>query len=116
MRQQEKSEPLPAQLTVSANVVTDAGETWTRVSVGGEIDVASAAAFEERIQQLRADGGPIRLDLAEVTFMDSSGLAVLIRQRIAASESGQVFDILSEDLPPVVARLFDVSGVNRFLA
>jgi anti-anti-sigma factor len=46
------------------------------VSVGGELDIATAAAFEATLlEQLAA--GPVRLDLHELSFMDSTGIRIL---------------------------------------
>jgi anti-anti-sigma factor len=46
------------------------------VSVGGELDIATAAAFEATLlEQLAA--GPVRLDLHGLSFMDSTGIRIL---------------------------------------
>jgi anti-anti-sigma factor len=46
------------------------------VTVSGELDLATVARFEETIRdQLAAQ--PVRLDLAGLTFMDSSGVRAL---------------------------------------
>lgn len=46
------------------------------VAVAGEIDLVTAAEFEATIlEQLAA--GPVRLDLRELSFMDSTGIRVL---------------------------------------
>lgn len=46
------------------------------VAVAGEIDIVTAAEFEATIlEQLAA--GPVRLDLRELSFMDSTGIRVL---------------------------------------
>lgn len=50
----------------------------TVVALEGEIDIAVRDEVGERLQTAAASGeGPIVVDLAEVTFMDSSGLAAL---------------------------------------
>ena len=46
-----------------------------RFSVTGEIDLATAA----RLDELEYVHGPLLLDLHGVTFMDSSGIAALVR-------------------------------------
>ncbi|MET1011037.1 MAG: STAS domain-containing protein [Actinomycetota bacterium] len=47
------------------------------LSVAGEIDLASAPQFKEALEQMAAEKTSVAIDLAEVTFMDSSGLHAL---------------------------------------
>jgi anti-sigma B factor antagonist len=50
------------------------------VSVAGEIDVAAAPSLAAKLEEVVAGGGvDIVLDLSEVTFLDSSGLGVLVK-------------------------------------
>lgn len=56
----------------------------TVVSVSGEVDLATAPELTRVIAEAVADSpGPLVVDLLDVSFMDSSGLAVLVglRQR-----------------------------------
>ena len=49
------------------------------VHVSGELDAATALEFERRLEQeLRAEDGDLTVELSEVTFMDSTGVQVLI--------------------------------------
>ena len=55
----------------------------------GEIDLASAGAVTDALDAVHADGGgPVRLDLTGVTFMDSTGLRVVIREHQRAGADG----------------------------
>ena len=56
-----------------------AGQACTVVRVGGEIDMETSPQLHDFLQQV-SDAGAARvvLDFADVTFMDSSGLGVLI--------------------------------------
>jgi anti-anti-sigma factor len=54
------------------------------VIVRGEVDLMTAPQFEALVDEAILDGGaprPLLVDLEECTFMDSSGLAVLLRAR-----------------------------------
>ena len=77
----------------------------------GELDAHAA----ERLDAVITDTlvGDVRLDMAEVTFIDSSGLRSLIvhHQRIEAT--GHRLVIVSPS--PTVARLFDLSEVGDYL-
>ena len=55
------------------------------VSVSGEIDASNASAFADGLQAAIAESDrPIVLDLARVTFMDSSGIRELVNARESA--------------------------------
>jgi anti-sigma B factor antagonist len=53
------------------------------------------------------------LDLAELKFMDSTGLRVLLRARVAADEGR--WEIALRNVPPTIRRLFDMTGVHDAL-
>ena len=51
-----------------------------RVRLAGELDIASLAELQPELDALlRRPRQPLLLDLAELRFMDSSGVAILIR-------------------------------------
>ena len=51
--------------------------TWTRLALSGELDIATAQRLRERLQQLKAAGSDVRLDLSQLQFIDSSGAHAL---------------------------------------
>jgi anti-anti-sigma factor len=79
--------------------------------VSGEIDIESADAFAAAVEDaLSADGdAPLTVEMADVTFMDSSGLSVLV----GASRAGVTVVLRSPSL--AVRRLVEVSGLNDVL-
>lgn len=64
------------------------GEGRTRISVHGELDIATADELE---RELRAavSCGDVVLDLQAVSFMDSSGLRALLVASREAREAGR---------------------------
>jgi anti-sigma B factor antagonist len=80
------------------------------LAVRGEIDAHSAPVLAERLAQLSADDGDVLIDLSDVTFMDSSGLRVLIElsQRVATAPNGLVLQSPSQ----TVMHLFEVAGLD----
>ena len=59
------------------------------LQVGGEIDMLSSGTLDVALgKELEATPGDLMIDLAEVTFLASSGLAVLIRAAGEAEERG----------------------------
>jgi anti-anti-sigma factor len=65
------------------------------------------------LQRVRRQGHAVALDLAEVTFMDSTGLTTLMDAHIAAESNGAAFEIRRAS--PAVRRVFDLAGVARLL-
>jgi len=64
------------------------GDTAT-VVVNGEVDSACAGLLIEACdEQIAAGASAIRLDLAHTSFVDSSGLVVLLDVRAATSSAG----------------------------
>ena len=89
--------------------VEQAGEA-TVLAVSGELDLASSATLEEAIARA---GGPslLVLDLRAVDFMDSSGLAVLVKAHQRTQEAGQRFGVINDSAQ--VQRLLTLTGVDE---
>jgi anti-sigma B factor antagonist len=83
------------------------------VALRGEIDVAEAPGVERRLADALAAGGHVVVDLREVTFIDSSGLAVLLRAVQAAARDGRELRLL-RPRPPVM-RTFELAGLVEHL-
>jgi anti-sigma B factor antagonist len=80
------------------------------VVLEGEFDLASVAAAEERIAAAeRDDPAELVIDVSRVTFMDSSGLRVLLAAHQRAQENRRGFALVrgSES----VDRLLKVTGL-----
>ena len=84
------------------------------ISPRGELDMATVGAVEQRLTQLRSTGvEKIVLDLGGLSFMDSSGLHLVMRWANAASSDGFAFEL--EPGPPPVQRIFDLTAVHDTL-
>ena len=79
----------------------------------GELDIASAPELVEMLHRLRRQGHAVEVDLAEVTFMDSTGLTTLMDAHLAAQDNGWTFAIRRTS--PAVRRVFELAGVTRLL-
>ena len=81
------------------------------LQVSGELDIASAGELRSAGEAALNDSActALRLDLAEVSFMDSTGLGVLIGLRNSA-EAGRK-DLVIANPSPTVSRLLDLSGL-----
>lgn len=85
-----------------------------RVCPRGEIDLATAGLLDAQIDELWASGWTdVVTDLREVTFMDSTGLHVLVAHHRRAAELGRRFSIIDGDGP--VSRVLALTGIDQLL-
>jgi anti-anti-sigma factor len=86
-----------------------------RVVVSGEIDLATAPRVEERLRMARRGqgGNCLVLDLRGVTFMDSTGLRLLMQLLDDAEQHRYAVTIVRP--PPSVLRVIEISGLDRLL-
>jgi anti-sigma B factor antagonist len=85
----------------------------TAVAVTGEIDLATADGMGEAVRaHLRS--GPVLLDLAGVTFMDSSGVRVLDALLREVTEEG--WDLrVAPTLTEAVVQVLELTGMRAQL-
>mgnify|MGYP000851678119 FL=1 len=85
------------------------------VAAAGELDHHTAAVLKSSIQE-ELDKGRVRhiiLDLSALSFMDSSGLGVLLgRYKELAKWQG---NMLAFGLHPLVEKLFLMTGLNKLI-
>jgi len=83
--------------------------------VSGELDLSSAAKFRNLFdQQLRKSGVPnVIVNLKNLSFIDSTGLGVLLGRHKAVKSWGGKF-ILS-DVPPKIMSMLEMAGLMRVL-
>lgn len=81
--------------------------------IHGELDIATAPELVDLLERLRRHGHAVTLDLAEVTFMDSTGLTTIMDAHTQAIEDGWSFSVSRAS--PTVRRVFDLAGVGRIL-
>lgn len=79
----------------------------------GEIDMTTVTALSHTLTTVLAQERPLHIDvnLAEVTFMDSSGINALMACRAEATPSGCRITISHPR--PTVSRVLTVTGVNH---
>lgn len=81
------------------------------VSVAGEIDVYTSPLLQEHLVEVLRDGSSsIVLDLSEVTFLDSTGLGVLITglKRCRSADG----DLVLVTAQPNVLKVLEITGLN----
>lgn len=84
------------------------------VSVVGEIDLATAEELGAVLRAPEAQAPTVVLDLRAVTFIDSSGLSVIVGEHQRA-QAEQRRLVVAVEGAPMVERLFDLTGLHRTL-
>ena len=87
------------------------GETHV-VAVTGEIDLFTAPEFKQRVSApIDAGRTHVVVDLTETTFIDSTGLGVLIRGVERLNTEGGRLAVVCVD--PNIVKVFEVTGLDR---
>lgn len=84
-----------------------------RLALSGELDVTNADAIRAEIDGVTdaRPGTAVSLDLAAVTFVDSSALGALVGALRHARKQGG--DVVVTGLTPSVAKIFRVTGLDK---
>ena len=84
------------------------------VSIRGEIDIYSIEKFREIIEEkIRTQAPEIILDCSELSYMDSTGMGVLIELRNKTKEMGQ--KIIMINPRPNIKKLLSLTGVDKII-
>jgi anti-anti-sigma factor len=87
------------------------GETLV-LALRGELDLASAGILEGELSDSASDGyGHILLDLSQLDFLDSRGLAALVGAQREAEAKHKLFSLRRGTSQ--VQRLFEVTGLDK---
>ena len=78
--------------------------------VRGDIDIVGGPALDAAVLEFDddADGAPVVIDLADVAFVDSSGLRALLSVSRRAQQRGAVVRL--RNVGPAVRRMLDITG------
>ena len=98
---------------MSVNI--DITETNVTACLSGEIDHHSAAMLREEIDRAIESSYPeaLILDFGGVTFMDSSGIGLVMgRYKLMQNISGKV---IIENAPKSIRKVFKMSGIDKLL-
>lgn len=81
------------------------------VSAEGEVDVSTAPALRQRLYEL-PESAKVVVDLSEVTFLDSTGLGVLVAALKRVRESDAGGDLRLVVTRPQVSKVLEVTGLS----
>lgn len=96
------------------NISTQVRQDVLIVRVEGELDMHVADEFRQRIDAALESGvRHVLLNLKGVTFVDSSGLGVILgRYKKISADGGRM---LATNIRPQVARVFELSGLLKII-
>jgi anti-anti-sigma factor len=89
-------------------------ESAVVVVASGEIDLATSPQLRAELLKDEAQAAQVVLDLRAVSFIDSSGLGVIVGQQKRSLQEGRSFSIAVDRTSPV-HRILDLSGLNKIL-
>src|SRR3954466_15201239 len=85
-----------------------------RLTLSGELDMATAASLELQLQQAEATRPPVLvLDLSELRFMGVSGLRSILDAARRARRDGRHF-VVTNPVPQIL-RLFELTAIDQSL-
>jgi anti-sigma B factor antagonist len=93
---------------------SELGADGGRITVSGELDIASVPQVEEAVQSLLAKRARrLVIDLIGMTFIDSSGLRMLIGLSNRAEGEGWTLALLRPEEPSL--SVFQITGADENL-
>jgi anti-anti-sigma factor len=91
---------------------TGTADAWPVLRVAGEVDIQTSPTLAERLQSVLDQGHPsLLVDLREVTFLDSTGLSVLIAGLRRCQDAGGELRLVSPR--PNVRKVFEITGLTE---
>ena len=101
-------------MAVPFEVAVLEGSGGPLVRVRGDLDMVSVAYLSDVLDGLASDGHVhLRLDLSDVTFVDSRGVAAIIAASRSWSRDGRSLEIVRGS--PTIMRVFEALGIEAAL-
>jgi len=79
------------------------------IAFAGELDLANAGTAENALEGSLANGTPIIVDMRELEFIDSTGIALLV-STLSRNEGGTRVSFIPSDFP-AVTRVLELTGL-----
>jgi stage II sporulation protein AA (anti-sigma F factor antagonist) len=80
----------------------------------GDLDLTTAETLSTRLAELKTAGHPVRLDLSQLSFIDSSGIQAVLAALTDARWTGWQLDVALQ-VSPTVERAANVVGIAQVL-
>ena len=82
------------------------------MTVVGEVDLSTSGTLADEVSTATSDGtANLVIDLGGVTFLDSSGLKVLVSAKKRTEQAGKTMSLVA--VPHVVMRVLTVTAMDK---
>lgn len=114
-------QPAPSMLSRAEQIVTlgrlslvsEREDAIHTLGVDGELDLATAAKLEEQLHAIEGtDADVILVDLGGLSFIDSTGIRVLLKAAARSRDDGR---LALQGASPRIRRVLDLAGVAPLL-
>ena len=96
------------------DVDIEIADSQARVVVAGEVDAHTSAELEQGFERaLEAGATTVIVDVAKMSFIDSSGLRVLVQTRKRLVDAGGSLELRQPS--ETVVRLLELTGLQELL-
>ena len=105
----------PSEAVVEIEIQHRSADPWEVLDISGEIDLSTAPALRSHLDEL-IHGGTRRLviNLTPVSFMDSTGLSVLVSAVKSMRDAGGEISVVCTN--PAIAKIFTITRLDQLLA
>ncbi|HIJ62110.1 MAG TPA: STAS domain-containing protein [Rhodospirillaceae bacterium] len=83
----------------------------TGISVTGEVDLKNSGELRKELLAALAAGRPVAVELSQVAYIDSSGIAALVEAYQTARRQGLAFTLA--DVSPAVLRVLKLARLDQ---
>jgi anti-sigma B factor antagonist len=95
-------------------IATTPGSDRYVITVSGEVDLASSPELDTAIiAAIESGSSSVVIDLADVSFMDSSGLGVIVRGLKRCREADKDLDLVITN--ERVLKVFGITGLDQVI-
>jgi len=105
-------EPLPDPLGL-VRIAVHAAKKVVVVELSGRLDATAVRQIQTKFDEAAGNSVPVLVDLSSVTFMDSLGVALLVRTANRLRVAGLPMAVIPGAGP--VARMLGIARVDRIL-
>jgi len=93
------------------SIVVERHQHRMLIRLRGELDISTAPAFADALSQANSE---VVVDLADLAFLDASGLGILAHAYEHAQQHGDHLVVINAG--PVAQRIFQLTGLEHLLS